>query len=152
MRPKTRVHYIPADKFFNLNACGQTLLKAYGDVCFLVGSSLERSDFRDVDVRMIMSDEDFDARFPGEHVSVQPHLSPLWGITCTSVGLWLSKQTGLAVDFQIQRRTQANTEFEKCKRHPLGLGYGPNPADYSHTEAVILDSSDPSSSTTPNPG
>ena len=136
MNPKVRVHYIPADKYFNLNSCAATLLLAFGDVCFLVGSSIERADFRDVDVRMIMSDEDFDARFPGEHVWNNPHLSPLWGVTCTAIGLWLSKQSGLGVDFQIQRRTQANEEFGGKPRHPLGLKQGPNPADYAHTEAA----------------
>lgn len=144
MNPKVRVHYIPAAQFFNLNACCASLLTAYGDVAYLVGSATERPDFRDVDVCMIMANEDFDARFPGEGVPTNHNLSMLWCITCVSIGLWLSGQTGLAVDFKIQRRTQANENHDK-PRHPLGLSMGPNPADYAHTIAVNLGSSAPSS-------
>lgn len=150
MKPKVRVHYIPAHKYFNLDNCCKALLKAFNSVPYLVGSARERPDFRDVDVSMVMQDEDFDARFPGEGVPKNHNLSMLWCITCTSIGLWLSKQTGLAVDFKIQRMTQANEDHPKS-RQPLGLGYGPNPADYAHSE-VSPDTSDLSSSTTPDPG
>lgn len=150
MHPKKRVHYIPAHKFLNLSNCCQMLLKAYGSVVYLVGSASQRPDFRDVDLVMIVKDDEFDALFPGEGVPSNHNMSMLWCITCTSIGLWLSQQAGLAVDFKIQRMTQANLEHAK-PRHPMGLGYGPNPADYAHTNAVSLDTSGPSSSNEPAP-
>lgn len=154
MPTKYRVHYLPADKYYNLDNCAAALNKAYQSTCYLVGSVLERPDYRDVDVRMIMLDTEFDGHFPGEGVAQQHVLSTLWCITCTSIGLWLSLQTGLAVDFQIQRMTQANKENPDGRRQPIGtsFGQGPNPADYSHTTAVSLGRSAPSSSSESDPG
>jgi len=41
-------------------------------------------------------------------------------LMCSSISLWLSQRSGLPVDFQIQRMTQAN-ENEKGTRVALGM-------------------------------
>ena len=48
--------------------------QAFGSICYLVGSATKRPDFRDVDVRMILDDEEFHALF-GRELRVEPFLS-----------------------------------------------------------------------------
>lgn len=124
----TRANYLPAPHYFNLNHACQILNEAFGwGTTFLVGSSIERRDFRDVDVRCILADEDFDKFFPG--LTGNPANHALWSIMCSSISLWLSQHTGLPVDFQIQRRTDANAKNEGRPRSALGMFYGQKKSD-----------------------
>lgn len=117
-KPKWRANYVAAPAFFSLNHACLVINKALdGFGCYLVGSSIERRDYRDVDVRYIMDDADYDRMFRNE----DGWLNPLWSLMCTSISLWLSQQSGLPVDFQIQRQTQANAEHHGRPRHALGL-------------------------------
>lgn len=86
----------------------------YGGV-YLVGSAGERPDFRDVDVRLILMDDTFDALFG--------HSPALWGIFCYAVSRQLAADTGLPIDFQVQRCTEANkyTAADGHHRNPLGI-------------------------------
>ena len=100
------------------------VVEAYGPCIYLVGSCLERRDYRDVDVRAILEDADFDRRFPKLAGGAGPHqFDPEWSLVCASISLWLEQRTGLPIDFQIQRQTQANaSEDNKGKtRWALGL-------------------------------
>lgn len=134
-KEKWRGNYVPAPAMFNLNACCRLINDALGHYgCYLVGSSLVKRDYRDVDVRFIMGDEEFDQLFPGAHAGGPLLMNARWSLMCTSISTWLRQQTGLPVDFQIQRMTQANEEFGRstgCERHPLGLflQLSANPAD-----------------------
>jgi len=131
--PMKRANYLPAPAVFNLNAACKLINDALDDNgfgCYLVGSSLRKRDYRDVDVRYIMADDDFDRMFPG--ISSPYMMHPLWSLFCTSVSTWLRQQTGLPVDFQIQRQSQANEEYSVKAghmRHPLGIFWRANPAD-----------------------
>lgn len=78
---------------------------------YLVGSASQRPDFRDVDVRMILPDEAFDRMFGAE--------PGLWRLFCYAVSRQLAADTGLPIDFQVQRQTQANEH--DGSRNPLGL-------------------------------
>jgi len=113
-----RANYVPAPHFYNLNqACAlinRCFAKGFG--CYLVGSSLERRDYRDVDVRYIMDDASYDALFKNE----DGWLNPLLSLMCTSISMWLSHASGLPIDFQIQRQTRANAEHDG-KRAALGI-------------------------------
>lgn len=80
---------------------------------YLVGSASERPDFRDVDVRLILPDERFDALFG--------HAPELWGLFCYAVSRQLAADTGLPVDFQVQRQTEANAKHDG-PRNPIGAG------------------------------
>jgi len=84
---------------------------------YLVGSATRTKKFRDVDLRMVMTDEGYDKLFG--KVSV----SPLWSIICTSISVWASEQTGLPIDFQIQRITDANARYPNGNRNALGRGF-----------------------------
>lgn len=122
---KQRANYVPAPHFFALNHACVVVNRAFdGFGCYLVGSSLERRDYRDVDVRFIMSDEAFDRLFRVEPKNADTGaagwMNPLWSLMCTSISLWMRNVTGLPVDFQIQRQTQAN-ERHQGTRSALGI-------------------------------
>lgn len=78
---------------------------------YLVGTAAVSHDYRDVDVRAIIDDDEFDALF-----ATRPQL---WGLLCLTVTRYLRSLTGLPVDFQVQRRTEANEKHEGV-RIPLG--------------------------------
>lgn len=112
-----RANYVPAPHFYNLNqACSLINRALDGFGCYLVGSSLERKDFRDVDIRYIMDDAAYDKMFKNE----DGWLNPLWSLICTTWSAWLSQQSGLQIDFQIQKQTRANAEHDG-KRSPMGI-------------------------------
>lgn len=103
--------YIGAPACFVLEEACKVLNDAFdGYGCYTVGSSLQRPDWRDVDVRLIMSDEGFAALFPdaGDHWECDPR----WLLLTVAISERLSRQTGLPIDFQFQPQTHAN------KRHP----------------------------------
>jgi len=121
-----RSNFVPSPHFLNLNVACRFVNQALGDGfgCYLVGSACTRRDYRDVDVRFIMADAAFDQLF-----NIEPKdgdsgrggwLNPLWSLMCSSISLWLSQQTSLPVDFQIQRQTQANAMHDG-PRHALGI-------------------------------
>lgn len=113
-----RACWIGAPEMFELNQACRPIVDAYGHCVYLVGSCLKKRDYRDVDVRVILSDEKFDELFPGIRSNHQ--LDARWSLMCSAISLWLNKHSGLPIDFQIQRRTQANEEFNG-PRHPLGF-------------------------------
>ena len=93
----------------------------YGPV--LVGSVGERTDFRDVDVRVILRDKDFDHIFGKGTADShgEAHSDPRWSLLCSALSEWLSDLSGLPVDFQIQRMTEANATYSSGARNPLGV-------------------------------
>ena len=134
-KEKWRASYVPAPHFYNLNQACHLINKAfasYGFGTYLVGSSCERRDYRDVDVRYIMDDASYDRMFRSQ----DGWYNSLWSLMCTSISLWLSKQSDLPIDFQIQRQTQAN-EKHSGQRQALGifLDYpGERPSDVMKDE------------------
>lgn len=111
--------YVGAPACFALELACQHLHDAFGEYgLYLVGSALERADWRDVDVRYILSDEGFAALFPdaGEHWEHNPR----WLVMTVAISAWLSKETGLPIDFQFQPATHANERHSK-PRNALGL-------------------------------
>lgn len=114
-----RANYLPAPHYFMLNMACRALTEAFGYNVYLVGSSIERRDYRDVDVRCILEDGEYERLFPG--LSGNPTLNALWSVMCSSISLYLSQQSGLPVDFQIQKQSEANAIDRRTPRHPLGI-------------------------------
>ena len=119
--------YVGAPACFALEQCCQHINDAfktdgpgYTGGCYLVGSALERQDWRDIDVRYIMPDEQFAQMFP--HCGAEGHWEsdPRWLLLIVSISGWLCSATGLPIDFQIQPQTHAN-ERHKGQRSALGL-------------------------------
>lgn len=121
--PRKKGVYVGAPACFALEQACQDIAEAFGAFrgaggIYLVGSALERPDWRDVDVRLILDDEAFAALFPDAGRSWE--FDPRWLLLTVSISGWLSKVTGLPVDFQFQPRTHAN-EIHKGPRNALGL-------------------------------
>lgn len=111
--------YVGAPACFALEQACQQINDAFGDFgCYLVGSALQRPDWRDIDVRYIMPDDAFAQLFPtaGKHWEHDPR----WLLLTVSISNWLKIVTGLPVDFQIQPQTHANDKH-KGLRSALGL-------------------------------
>lgn len=115
--------YVHAPSLMLLSQACLPLIYAFGHPPYHVGSSLYRPDFRDVDVRLILWDEEFATLFPGhERVSGTTHAR--WSVMSSSISLYLSQASGLPVDFQFQQMTEANERYPQGptgERHPLGI-------------------------------
>jgi hypothetical protein len=99
--------------------------RAFDATPYLVGSSLHTREFRDVDVRVMVDDEQYERLFPGCERGVRGSLNPMWSLLCSAISGHLSALTGLPVDFQVQRADDANARF-KGPRVPLGIPtFGP---------------------------
>ncbi len=112
----TRATYLHITDLRLLQNWGTVLRSVFTDdlldgMPYLVGSALDRPDYRDVDVRLILADDVFD------------RLASVVEIQGLNIGfsLWGQRVTGLPIDFQVQRMTEANAENEG-RRHPIGMG------------------------------
>jgi hypothetical protein len=112
--------YVGAPQVFELELCCRQIVEAFDGfgAVYLVGSSIERKDWRDIDLRLIMSDGDFAKLFPdaGEHWEHDPR----WLLMTCAISEWISKRTDLPIDFQFQPMTHANERHEG-PRHAMGL-------------------------------
>jgi hypothetical protein len=68
-------------------------------------------------VRLILANKRFDALFKTAKREDGQHL---WALLCYSITAWLRAETGLPIDFQIQRQTEANKKYAGHFRNPLG--------------------------------
>lgn len=100
-----------------LDHFGIEVYEVFGDFPYLVGSALKSTDWRDVDVRLILADDEFDRQI-GD--CTQPHcLNLKWNALCLSFSALGQRMTGLPIDFQIDQRTEANERYTG-PRHSLG--------------------------------
>lgn len=99
---------------------------AFGEICYLVGSATTSKQWRDIDVRLILPDEEFVRIFGPFDRPVSDHrLNQRWALLCGALSLYAQRMTGLPVDFQIQPRTKANED--NGIRIGLGLNVRPQP-------------------------
>jgi hypothetical protein len=122
-RPR-KASFVGAPAAFKLELACQHLNRAFGGFgCYHVGSSRERKDWRDIDVRMILDDKEFDRLFPDAHENSW-EFDARWLILTIAISEWLSKESGLPVDFQFQKQSHANQRHAK-PRCALGLNMAP---------------------------
>lgn len=102
----------PPDIFL-LAGWGESLSAAFdGGRPYLVGSvARAEPDWRDVDVRLILPDDDFAALTGGKPERLRTLNAAL--------SLWGRQVTGLPIDFQLQDMTTANAEHDG-PRHRIG--------------------------------
>jgi hypothetical protein len=111
--------YVGAPACFALEMACHDVVRAFGGFgCYLVGSALERPDWRDIDVRFILPDEEFATLFPDAGRNWE--FDSRWLLLTVSISDWLSKRTGLPVDFQFQPQSHAN-EKHKGPRSAIGF-------------------------------
>lgn len=117
--------YVGAPACFRLEEAIRPVCEAFGvwtgsglGACYMVGSALERQDWRDVDVRLMMTDEVFAREFPsaGDHWEHDAR----WLLLTIAISEYLSTRTGLPVDFQFQPQSHAN-EKHGGRRNAIGL-------------------------------
>lgn len=112
-----RSNYIPSPAaLFRLRMFGATVKRLTGWHPYLVGSVLKRRDHRDVDVRIMLDDAEFERIFGGDGLWITNG-----GLTLANMALSaLAKEiTGMEVDCQIQRTSDANAEYGGEKRQPI---------------------------------
>lgn len=114
--------YVGAPACFELELACQHIIAAFpGAYCCLVGSALERADWRDVDVRLMLDDAAFAQLFPDADVEgARWEFDPRWLLLTTAISRQLSAQTGLPIDFQFQPNSHANA-WHKGRRNSLGF-------------------------------
>lgn len=104
--------HLTGAELMRLNDACIRIYEAFGHSPYLVGSSGQRAGYRDVDVRSILPDDEFDAIFGGRLF--------FWSMFCLAVSEYLRAVTGLPVDYQVQRMTEANEKHPGGWRNPLG--------------------------------
>jgi hypothetical protein len=101
-----------------LNEFGSKVWDAFGEPPFHVGSSLgQKSGWRDVDVRLMLSDETYAAMGLGD--PDRPHDNGRWVALCLAFSVLGREMTGLPIDFQIQQMSHANNKH-KGNRSTIG--------------------------------
>lgn len=106
-----RVNYLTVSQNFALETACAVLEKA-GFTSFLVGSAMERANFRDVDLRCILFDEEYDRLLSGSRVRKR--------LLDAAISEWIAARTGLPIDFQFQSMTAAK-EFKGLPRNCVGI-------------------------------
>lgn len=104
-----------------LEEFGYLVWVAFGAYPYHVGSSVFNKQWRDVDVRLILEDKEYERLGLGD--PKYPHHNEKW-VTLTLAFSALGKSmTGLPIDFQIQQQTDANAIYSQkdgCIRSALG--------------------------------
>ena len=90
-----------------LNKFGVIVADYFGHTPYHVGSSLKTKDWRDVDVRLILPDDEFEALFG----KVGNYCNPKFAAITLAFCALAKEMTGLPVDFQIQSQSHANEAY-----------------------------------------
>ena len=117
--PKERRMRVGMPASLWLHEFGSQVWSAFGSPPYLVGSALVGDRVpNDVDVRMILSDEDYEAWGLGD--PVYPQHNPKWVSLVLAYSTLGKAMTGLPIDFQIQQQSLANKN-EHGPRSALGI-------------------------------
>jgi hypothetical protein len=114
-------NYVGAPAAFRLELACHHLKEAFcrkGGGIYQVGSTLQRPDWRDVDVRLMLPDDEFKELFPDAETHWEH--DPRWLVINVAIALWLKDASGLNVDFQFQPQSHANARHNG-RRNALGM-------------------------------
>jgi len=120
---RQKASHVGAPAIFALELECKHLSKAFGGYgCYLVGSAQDRADWRDVDVRLIMKDDEFYKLFPGvpRGQSGLWEFDHRWLLLTIALSERLSRITGLPIDFQFQPQSHAN-KVHPGQRSAMGM-------------------------------
>ena len=110
-KDRSRASYLGPHEMFLLDQACKPIVEAFGSPPYLVGSVMERPDYRDVDLRLILLDDEY-ARV-ADAVPL-PFVNRM-------VTFYLRGATGLPIDFNVQQMTAANEKHGGKIRNPMGL-------------------------------
>jgi len=108
---KRRASYLQLHDFERIEDWCKKVRMLTGHTPYLVGSVHDTPDFRDVDVRVILPDAVFD-RWWSDPMRVR--------YVNAALSDWGTRETGLPIDLQVQRQTEANEAFGGEYRNPMG--------------------------------
>jgi hypothetical protein len=94
-----------------LQEFGSQVWAAFGEPPYLVGSALQGKQWRDVDVRLILPDQQYEAMF-GNPDDLSQLTCGKWVSMCLAYSALGKQMTGLPIDFQIQQQSWANTHHD----------------------------------------
>ena len=115
-----RVSFLSPSQQHSLGLFGRVVREAWQATPYQVGSSLRDGEIpRDIDVRVMISDEEFRRRFPGT-IPERRHVCEQWRAQMMVWGEWGRHLTGLNIDFQVEPEEDANTRFPTEERRPVG--------------------------------
>lgn len=118
---KCRANFIGMPWQPKLDLYGLIVFDAFGARPYLVGSCLIRRDFRDVDVRVILPDDEFEVLFGEGMIATEHRANPKLSAINMAFSSLGKEMTDLPIDFQIDQMTRANTEHDG-PRNALGIG------------------------------
>lgn len=101
-----------------LHEFGSQVWAFFGHPPYQVGSSLAGKQWRDVDVRLILPDTEWEEM--GLGYPETPHTNGKWVSLCLAYSALGKQMTGLPIDFQIQQQSFANETFAGT-RSALGV-------------------------------
>jgi hypothetical protein len=95
-----------------LHEFGSQVWHAFGTPPCHVGSSLTEKVWRDVDVRLILSDDVYADMFRCEAKPSVELRNGKWVALCLAFSALGKQMTGLPIDFQIQEQSYANKTYD----------------------------------------
>lgn len=111
---------MPADLL--LEEFGYQVWCAFGETPYHVGSSVLKKVWRDVDVRLLLPDEEYERQGFGD--PAHPHSNAKWVSLVMAYAALGKAMTGLPIDFQIQQQSYANEHYPQedgCVRSALSI-------------------------------
>jgi hypothetical protein len=103
-----------------LDAFANDVAMVFDQTCYLVGSAVISKTWRDVDVRIVLEDDEFDRWF-GPSDRIPPCMNRRWAVLMSSISLLGRQMTGLPIDFQVQRRSNIGESNWDKPRMALGI-------------------------------
>jgi hypothetical protein len=102
-----------------LEEFGSHIWFAFGEPAYHVGSSfMEKSGWRDVDVRLILSDDEYEAQGFGDPNYANENGK--WVALVLAFSALGREMTGLPIDFQIQQATRTKILYGKLDKEVIG--------------------------------
>ena len=115
-----RVSYLSPAQASALGLFGRVVREAWQETPYQVGSSLRSGEIpRDIDVRVMISQSEFQQRFPGTNVE-RRHVCEQWRAQMMVWSEWGRQLTGLNIDFQVEPKEDADMRFPNEERRPIG--------------------------------
>lgn len=121
-KPRQRsASYLSPPDFHRLNWACHPVCQAFGEPPYLVGSVLTRPDYRDIDLRLILDDDRFEAMFGS--VDNQPSRGSVLLLLNIAVSDLIARAANVSapIDFQFQSMSRANVPEHDGMRNPMGL-------------------------------
>lgn len=104
---------MPADLY--LEEFGHQIWNAFGNTAYHVGSSVFGKQWRDVDVRLLLEDKEYERMGLGD--PAHPHENAKWVSLVMAYSALGKQMTGLPIDFQIQQQSYANKNYSPNDGH-----------------------------------